>query len=188
MWNQKQLCLNKSNIASMYTCTYVITGAHILKNKVRRNYVPNILLCLFEYIQWELYLKIGREFMTDERKDSVDNKNGEQVVIQRIENSQAIKHDDSAKWSVIGEIKEFAFYLFGLLLGAAAFMAFFYATVGTYKLLNGVSIPPDIAFVFKWIAYWFLFCGACCALVFVTIISYDFIIKMFLRRKQRPKK
>ena len=137
---------------------------------------------------FDLYSKIGREFIKDERKDSGNNKNGEQVVMPRIEHSQAIKNDNSAKRSVIKEIKEFAFYLFGLILGAAAFMAFFYATVGTYKLLNGVSIPPDIAFVFKWIAYWFLFCGACCALVFVTIISYDFIIKMFLRRKQRPKK
>lgn len=186
MLNQRHIYLNKYNIGKMYTGTFVVAGAHTLQVRALRGYLLNILEYFVNYVICDLYLKIGREFMKDERKDSGENKDGEKVAMPRIEHSQTIKNDNSAKRAVIEEIKEFAFYLFGLILGAAAFMAFFYATVGTYKLSNGVSIPPDIAFVFKWVAYWFLFCGACCALVFVTTISYDFI-KMSLRRKRRPK-
>lgn len=156
--------LEKRGMGNMYrhSITFSVTGVHSLQFRAWMRYVASTLEDSANYVMCDWPLQIGREFMADERKDS-----------------------ENKAHSPREEIIEFAIYLLGLVLGAAAFVAFFYATAGTYKLLNGVSIPPDIAFVFKWVAYWFLFCGAVCAVVFVTKISYDFI--MFLGRKRHPK-
>lgn len=152
-----------------YTGASVLIGVQTLQHIARRSCIATTLDGDFiGDALWDLYFRKGRSFM-EKRKDSGDRK------LSR-----------STDASEIDDVKQFKEFLKGLVLGTSALVALFIATVLTYWIFNSVPIPPDIAFLFKWIAYWFFFCGALCAVIFVTRISFAFLRPVPRIRDQEP--